>query len=79
VGRRKLVPAVFCDADNVPPWDIWVAYEERVLISWVPPGLTAIAQMGIDSLAWWREQRPLVEFNYLPLMSFSRRRDRREP
>ena len=48
-GAAQIGSRGFYDADNVPPWDIWVAYEERVLISWVPPGLIGIAQMGIDA------------------------------
>jgi hypothetical protein len=48
-GAAQVGSRGFYDADNVPPWDIWVAYEEGVLISWVPPGLIGIAQMGIDA------------------------------
>jgi hypothetical protein len=48
-GAAQVGSRGFYDADNVPPWDIWVAWEERVLISWVPPGLIGIAQMGIDA------------------------------
>ena len=38
----------FFDVNNVPPWDIWVDFSERTLVSWVPPGLLDVAQMGID-------------------------------
>jgi hypothetical protein len=38
----------FFDVNNVPPWDIWVQYSGRTLVSWVPPALIDIAQMGID-------------------------------
>src|SRR5947208_1564281 len=37
----------FFDVNNVPPWDIWVDFSERTLVSWVPPGLLDVAQMGI--------------------------------
>jgi hypothetical protein len=48
-GAAQVSSGGFFDTDNVPPWDIWVAYEERVLISWVPPGLIGIVEMGIDA------------------------------
>ena len=38
----------FFDVNNVPPWDIWVDFSEGTLISWVPPALVDVAQMGID-------------------------------
>jgi hypothetical protein len=37
----------FFDVNNVPPWDIWVEFSERTLVSWVPPALIDVAQMGI--------------------------------
>jgi hypothetical protein len=37
----------FFDANNVPPWDIWVDFSEGTLLSWVPPALVDLAQMGI--------------------------------
>ena len=37
----------FFDVNNVPPWDIWVDFSERTLVSWVPPALLDVAQMGI--------------------------------
>ncbi len=36
------------DVNNVPPWDIWVDFSEGTLVSWVPPALIDVAQMGID-------------------------------
>jgi hypothetical protein len=39
----------FFDVNNVPPWDIWVDFSERTLVSWVPPALIDVAQMGIDA------------------------------
>jgi hypothetical protein len=47
-GAAQVSSGGFFDADNTPPWDIWVPYEENALISWVPPGLIVAAQMGID-------------------------------
>ncbi len=38
----------FFDVNNVPPWGIWVDFSEGTLISWVPPALVDVAQMGID-------------------------------
>lgn len=37
----------FFDLNNVPPWDIWVDFSEGTLVSWVPPALLDVAQMGI--------------------------------
>jgi hypothetical protein len=37
----------FFDVNNVPPWDIWVHFSEGTLVSWVPPALVDVAQMGI--------------------------------
>jgi hypothetical protein len=37
----------FFDVNNVPPWDIWVDFSEGTLVSWVPPALLDVAQMGI--------------------------------
>jgi hypothetical protein len=37
----------FFDVNNVPPWDIWVDFSEGTLVSWVPPTLLDVAQMGI--------------------------------
>ena len=36
----------FFDANNVPPWDIWVDFSEGALLR-VPPALVDVAQMGI--------------------------------
>lgn len=38
----------FYDWNNVPAWDIWVAFSNSALFSWVPSGLIEAAQMGID-------------------------------
>jgi hypothetical protein len=37
----------FFDSNNVPPWDIWVDFSQDTLVSWVPPALLDVAQMGI--------------------------------
>jgi hypothetical protein len=37
----------FFDVNNIPPWDIWVDFSEGTLVSWVPPALIDVAQMGI--------------------------------
>jgi hypothetical protein len=37
----------FFDVNNVPPWDIWIDFSEGTLVSWVPPALLDVAQMGI--------------------------------
>ena len=37
----------FFDVNNVPPWDLWVDFSEGTLVSWVPPALIDVAQMGI--------------------------------
>ena len=39
----------FFDADNVPPWDIWLGFSDWTLVSWVPPTLIEAVQMGIDA------------------------------
>jgi hypothetical protein len=38
----------FFDVDNVPPWDLWIDFSDRTLVSWVPSALEEVAQMGID-------------------------------
>jgi hypothetical protein len=38
----------FFDVNNVPPWDTWVAYVGRYLVSWVPPMLEELAAAGIE-------------------------------
>lgn len=37
----------FLDFENVPPWDTWVAYSDRTLISWVPAELVQLVQRGV--------------------------------
>ncbi len=47
-GAAEVTTMGFFDADNVPPWDIWVHYSQAALISWVPPQLLSLTQDGID-------------------------------
>jgi hypothetical protein len=37
----------YFDGDDAPPWDTWVCYFDRHLISWVPPLLLGLVQKGI--------------------------------
>jgi hypothetical protein len=46
-GAAEVSSNGFFDVNNVPPWDIWVGFSERTLVSWVPPALIEVAQMGI--------------------------------
>jgi len=48
-GAAKYSSNGFFDVNNVPPWDTWVAFSERTLVSWAPPLLVEIAQDGIDA------------------------------
>jgi hypothetical protein len=47
-GAAEVSSNGFFDVNNVPPWDIWVDFSERTLVSWVPSTLLEAAQMGID-------------------------------
>jgi hypothetical protein len=48
-GAAQVSSGGFYDADNVPPWDLWVAYVDHTVWSWVPPALIEVAQLGIDA------------------------------
>jgi hypothetical protein len=37
----------YFDGKDAPPWDTWVCYFDRHLISWVPPSLLELVQAGI--------------------------------
>jgi hypothetical protein len=37
----------FFDQNNVPPWDLWLGFSNRTLVSWVPLALVDVAAMGI--------------------------------
>jgi hypothetical protein len=39
----------FFDIHNVPPWDTWVAFQERYVIGWVPHPLVELANAGVDA------------------------------
>ena len=41
----------FFDVNDAPPWDTWVSFDGRKLISWVPPVLIPLAQAGLDANA----------------------------
>ncbi len=58
-GVAEEVTRGFFDVDNTPPWDTWLGYvHERdeegwrpfdsYLVSWVPPGFIALADVGIQ-------------------------------
>jgi hypothetical protein len=58
-GAAEVQSLGFFDADNTPPWDLWVAFSDRMLLSWVPGELVEIAQRGIDinpegCIAWFQ-------------------------
>jgi hypothetical protein len=37
----------YFDGKDTPPWDTWICYFDRQLISWVPPSLLDLVQAGI--------------------------------
>jgi len=47
-GGAKYTSNGFFDVNNVPPWDTWVSFSARTLVSWVPPVLVETARRGID-------------------------------
>ena len=48
-GSAKYSSNGFFDVNNVPPWDTWVSFSDRTLVSWIPPRLLETAQRGIDA------------------------------
>jgi hypothetical protein len=48
-GAAEFSSNGFFDVNNVPPWDLWVAFSERTLVSWIPPQVIETAQLGIDA------------------------------
>jgi len=48
-GAAKYSSNGFFDVNNVPPWDIWVGFSDRILVSWVPSVLVELAQSGIEA------------------------------
>jgi hypothetical protein len=56
-GSSRYASKGFFDPDDTPPWDTWLHYSNRTLVSWVPAVLSPLAQAGIDanpvvSIAW---------------------------
>jgi hypothetical protein len=47
-GAAEYASKRYFDVENAPPWDTWVAYSDRTLLSWVPAELIALVQQGID-------------------------------
>jgi hypothetical protein len=50
-GASRYASNGFFDAYDCPPWDSWLQYSDRTLISWVPEILFPLAQAGIDANA----------------------------
>ncbi len=50
-GASRFASKGFFDAYDCPPWDLWLQYSGRTLISWVPGVLFPLAQAGIDANA----------------------------
>jgi hypothetical protein len=47
-GAAQCSSKGFFDVNNIPPWDTWICFFERYLVSWVPPRLLPLASAGID-------------------------------
>jgi hypothetical protein len=47
-GAAQYSSKGFFDVDNIPPWDTWVCFFEQYLVSWVPPQLLELANIGIE-------------------------------
>jgi hypothetical protein len=41
----------FFDVNDAPPWDTWISFDAKRLVSWVPSVLVPLAQAGIDANA----------------------------
>jgi len=50
-GASRYASNGFFDPDDCPPWDLWLQYRNRILLSWVPEVLFPLAQAGIDANA----------------------------
>lgn len=48
-GASKYASNGFFDVYDCPPWDTWLHYSDRTLMSWVPEILLPLAQAGIDA------------------------------
>jgi hypothetical protein len=69
-GASQYQTKGYFDLDDAPPWDTWVCYLERHLISWVPPQLLNLVNEGIavncvDCIRW-------VDGAFLEKMTFVR-------
>lgn len=50
-GASEYMSKGYFDERDAPPWDTWVCYSDRQLISWVPPSLLGLVQAGIATNA----------------------------
>lgn len=50
-GASRYASQGFFDLYDCPPWDLWISYADRTLVSWVPEVLAPLAQAGIDGNA----------------------------
>ena len=61
-GAAVVPSGGFLDDEDIPGWDTWFSYEDRILSCWVPRALVPFAQAGIDVIPvpclWWLGQRP---------------------
>ncbi|MGA9980778.1 MAG: hypothetical protein WBQ08_19315 [Candidatus Sulfotelmatobacter sp.] len=48
-GAAQCSSKGFFDVDNIPPWDTWVCFSGKYLVSWVPPRLLELANQGVDT------------------------------
>jgi hypothetical protein len=48
-GGSRFASNGFFDPYDCPPWDLWLRYSDRTLVSWVPESLFPLAQVGIDA------------------------------
>jgi hypothetical protein len=59
-GAAACLSKDFFDDENAPPWDTWVSFHDKHLVSFVPRPLGALAQLGIEvnseeSIGWTDE------------------------
>ena len=55
----------YFDRNDAPPWDTWICFTDRSLISWVPPSLVDLVRLGIDvnpfDCVGWVDDKQLAE------------------